>query len=155
MALVGSALAALVEALEQLGELADRLDRDRGAIGVEQRLVAEEEKQRLEAVGKLGEVERDPRPTGELAGLPDLEALEGAEDDVLGRRYPLVGLGRRLAIAERLHPMLGEPLGLARCLHLDQADAGPDQVVETAGLVLLNSATSRRSMPKHSKSSLR
>ena len=123
--------------LEEVGQLADGLERDALLAGVEHRLAAGQEEQRRVAVGQLVEVELDPRRFREPARLPDLEALEGAEHHVLGRGYPLLRVGGLAPVVERLLAMLCEPPRLAGRLHLDDADAGPDQVDEAPGLKAL------------------
>lgn len=85
------------------------------------------------------EVEGRARLGKDGARLPDLELVEGAEDDPAwsGR----VWLPDRLPVVERLIAMLLEAVGLARPLHLDQANPRPDHVHDPARRWLLEAGT--------------
>src|SRR5439155_17139645 len=69
------------------------------------------------------------------ARLPDLELVEGAEDDVTRRRR---GRGPRLLpVSECLLAVRRKPVDLARTLHFHDADAGPEEIHESVRAVLL------------------
>ena len=122
-----------------VGDERDGLARDRGLVVDEDRLAAGQEEQRVEVVGQLDEIEGDARLGVDGAWLPHLEAVEGTEDDVTGRRAG--GRTGALPVAEHLLAMLGEAPDLARALHLDDAHARPEQVHEAALGALLEAHT--------------
>ena len=100
-------------------------------------LAAGEKEQSLVAVGQFNQVEDHPRLVRKPPRLPDLQALEGADDDVLRRRDPCFRIGGGAPVAESLLSVRYEAVGLRRALHLDDAAPLPDQVDEPAGLGLL------------------
>jgi hypothetical protein len=117
----------------------DCLARERCLAADEDGLVsrAGEEEQGVVLVGQVDEVQNEARLLRERAGLPDLHPAEGADHDEARRGNTGLVVGRLDPVAQRLLAMLGQPFRLARCLHLDQADARPDQVEEAPGLGLL------------------
>jgi len=77
-----------------------------------------------------------PVITGRGAKYRDASG-RGSARNVPGRRAVLRRVGAAAPVVECLGAMVNEPAGLARSLHLDDADAVPDEVEETAVLGIL------------------
>ena len=131
--------AALAQAVVEVGDEHDGLSRELRLVGDEDRLASGEEGERVEVLGELGEVEGRPRLGVHSTRLPDLEAVKGAQHDVGGSA--LTRGPRALPVPQRLGAVGLEPVGLARALHLEDADSGPHHVDEAAVLCLLESYT--------------
>lgn len=115
-------------------------------VDLEVRRAPAEEVEGLNALGKLIEHEVDPRWAGtlrhghrELAGFPDQEAVERAEEHVAGRADALLREARLVPVVEQLLPVdLGQLLGRVLRLHLHEHVAPPEQVrVPAARVVVL------------------
>ena len=129
-ALVGAAAAPLCETSIELGHHAGGAARD-GCVPVdEDGLLVCQEQQRVVAIGQLDELEGGSRIAWEAAGLPYLEALEGAQDDEPWSWYPALRVGGVAPVVQRLLAVLAESFCLRWRLHLDDADAGPQHVEE-------------------------
>lgn len=105
----------------------------------EDRLVcwAGKKQKRVVLVGQVDEVQNEAGLLREGAWLPDLHPAEGADHDEARCGNASLVIGGLDPVAQRLLTMLRQALRLARRLHLDQADARPDQVEEAASLWLL------------------
>ncbi|MEX0674825.1 MAG: hypothetical protein WD067_08615 [Gaiellaceae bacterium] len=119
----------------ELGHESDRLPGQLGLVLGEERLAAAKKVEGLVPVRQLPEREGSNRPVPERARLEDLELREGAHDDEPARGPGLAA--HILPVPEGLLPVIGEALGLARSLHLDDADARPDHVDEPGPATLL------------------
>ena len=113
------------------------------AASLEDGLPAREEVEDVEVVRQVDEIHGRPRLGVDCSRLPDLEAMEGAEDDVARRRR--ARRSRVLPVREGLRPVCREPRDLARPLHLDDAHAGPEEIHEAAGRSVLEA--SARGLP--------
>jgi len=129
---VGPAAAALGQAPAELGDHPRGVARDRRVASDEHRLAAGQEQQRVVAIGQLDELERRPRAAREATGLPHLEAVKGAQHDVRRRGDAAIGIGGALPVAKRLRAVASQVPRLARRLHLEDADARPEEVYEAA-----------------------
>lgn len=129
--LLSIACAPLAEPLVQVSDERDCLAGQLGLAAGEIGLPVREEQQRVEVLRELGEFEGDPGRRVHGTRLPDLEAVEGAQYDVPRRGH----LGRPgiAPVVEGLHAVLIEAPGLARPLHLDDADTRPEHVHESPG----------------------
>lgn len=124
----------LGEPSAQLRDLLNRLHGHRFVRTPEDGVVAGEEEQRVIALGELLDRERQTRLLREAAGLEDLEPMERADDHVGRRGHAVVGVGRVLPVLDRLLAMLRQAVALGGRLHLEQADARPQQVHEATVL---------------------
>ena len=104
---------------------------------------AGKEQQRVVLIGKVDQVEHETRLLRVRARLPDLHAAERADDDEARRRNTDVGVRGLDPVSERLLAVLCQPLRFAWRLHLDQADARPDEVEEASSLGLLEASDVR------------
>lgn len=132
---LGLGCTALLETPVDVCHELDGLARDLGLVVHEHGPAAREEEERVEVVGQLDEVERGAGLRVDGARLPDLEAMERAQHDVARR-----GTRRRpgaLPVAEHLLAVHVQSTCLARALHLDDADARPEEVHEAVGRSLL------------------
>jgi hypothetical protein len=131
----------LPQLLVEIGDKRDRLARELRSPALEHRIAAGEEVQRVEIVREIDEIEHEPRFRVDRARLPDLETVERAQHHVprRGRR----GRARLLPVMQELSAMLWEPGDLGRPLHLDDADARPEQVHEAARSVILKPRAGR------------
>ena len=78
---------AVSEPVIEVGHELDRLPGHCLLRGNEDRLAVRQEHQRVPAIGKIEQREVGARLVGEGSGLPDLEALEGAEHNESRRRH--------------------------------------------------------------------
>jgi len=123
------------ETVVEVGDEDGRLARQLSAVLGKARLATAEEVERLVVVGQLVEVERRERYVPASPGLEDLELAELADHH---ETPDVAGLALNLCpVVERLLTVLGELVRLARTLHLDDADAGPDHVHEPDAGALL------------------
>jgi hypothetical protein len=78
---------------------------------------------------------------GIVARLPDLEAMKGAQNNVVrsGKISPRVCRAR--PIIKRLLAVMLQPGGLTRSLHLDQAHPWPQEIHEPTCLRLFKAST--------------
>src|SRR6266516_1808755 len=115
---------ALDETFVEVGDESDRFTRQVGAILGEPSLDSAKKAERLQMLGQLDQRKVDT--SLRVPRLPDLEAVEGTQDDVLGR---LVLLGAGLVpVLEGLVTVFRKALRLCRTLHLDEAHARPEHV---------------------------
>jgi hypothetical protein len=129
---------AIAQALIELGDEHDRLAREFGTAPFEDGLAADEEVENVEVLRQVDEIDDRTRLRVHRSRLPDLEAVEGAQDDVTRRRR--ARRARLLPVRERLLAVPLQVGDLAWPLHLDDADTRPEEIHETAGRSLLEAS---------------
>jgi hypothetical protein len=112
-----------------VGDELDGPASDLGLVVNEHRPAAREEEERIEAVWQLDEVEHRAWFRVDRPWLPYLEAMESAEHDIAGCRTG--GRPRALPVTEHLLAVRVKPTRLARTLHLEDADARPEEIHES------------------------
>lgn len=107
----------------------------------EHRLALREERERVDALRQLDEVELGPGRRRIAAGLPHLEAPERAQHDEPRSRDVACRVRGVAPIGQCLCAVRRQPLRLARALHLNQASAIPYQVEEPTVLGILDAGS--------------